>query len=80
VEGALHATTFTTGASGVGVALGGATLELGDHPIAGELRSLGLPHGAILTVWMGRQHARFGPPVPVSPAGRAPADGGSDGR
>jgi hypothetical protein len=63
--GRLHATTFTAGATEVGFALGGATLELGDHPIADELRSLGLPRTALMTVWMGHQHARFEAPVPV---------------
>jgi hypothetical protein len=41
IDGRLHTTTFTSGASEVGFALGGATLELGDHPIADQLESLG---------------------------------------
>ncbi len=65
VDGGLHATSFTTGASEVGFALGGATLALGDHSIADELRSLGLPRTPLMTVWMGHQHARFDAPVPV---------------
>jgi hypothetical protein len=66
VDGRLHATTFTSGATEVGFALGGATLELGDHRIAEELRGLGLPRTALMTVWMGHQHARFDGPVPVA--------------
>lgn len=65
VHGRLHATRFTMGASEVGFALGGATLELGDHPIADDLRSLGLPRGALMTMWLGRQHGRFDAPVPA---------------
>jgi hypothetical protein len=45
--------------------LGGATLELGDHPIAADLRALGLPKTPLMTVWMGHQHGRFEAPVPV---------------
>ena len=70
VAGRLHATTFTSGATEVGFALGGATLDLGDHRIAEELRSLGLPRTALMTVWMGHQHARFDAPVPIRPGER----------
>jgi hypothetical protein len=65
VDGRLHATRFTMGASDVGFALGGASLVLGDHPIADDLRRLGLPRRALMTMWMGRQHGRFEAPVPV---------------
>ncbi len=65
IGGALHETVFTMGARDVGFGLGGATLELGDHPIADELRALGLPHAAVMTVWMGHQHGRFAAPVAV---------------
>jgi len=65
VHGRLHKTTFTAGASEVGFALGGATLELGDHPIADDLRALGLPRAPLMTVWMGRQHGCFEAPAPV---------------
>ncbi len=65
VDGRLHTTTFTSGAREVGFALGGATLELGDHPIADQLRGLGLPRAALLTVWLGHQHGRFEAPARV---------------
>jgi hypothetical protein len=65
VHGRLHKTTFVAGASEVGFALGGARLALGDHPIADELRALGLPKRPLMTVWMGRQHGRFEAPVPI---------------
>jgi hypothetical protein len=65
VHGRLHKTTFVAGATEVGFAFGGATLTLGDHPIAADLRALGLPKRPLMTVWMGRQHGRFEAPVPL---------------
>jgi len=65
VHGRLHKTTFVAGASEVGFALGGAALALGDHPIADDLRALGLPKRPLMTIWMGRQHGRFEAPTPV---------------
>lgn len=38
---------------------GGATLELGDHPIASELRTLGLPKRALLTTYVPRWSGKF---------------------
>jgi hypothetical protein len=55
----LHRTAFTSGASGVGIHLGGVELALGDHPIADDLRALGLPRRALLGVWLGKMHGRF---------------------
>jgi hypothetical protein len=66
IDGRLHATTFVSGATEVGFTLGGATLELGEHRIADELRSLGLPRTPLMTVWLGHQHARFEAPEPVA--------------
>jgi len=65
VDRRLHTTTFSMGATDVGVALGGSTLTLGDHPIADDLRRLGLPRRAVMTMWMGHQHGRFDAAVPV---------------
>jgi hypothetical protein len=65
LHGRLHRTTFVSGAEGVGFHLGGAELTLGDHPVAEDLRRLGLPRGALLSVWMEHAHARFDAPVPV---------------
>lgn len=62
MEGVAHRTAFTSGATGVGVRPGGAELELGTHPIADELRALGLPRRALLTTWMERMHGRFEAP------------------
>jgi len=62
IDGALHRTRFVSGAEGVGFRLGGAELELGTHPIAQELRSLGLPKRALASVWMEQMHGRFEAP------------------
>ena len=40
--------------------LGGASLELGSHPIADDLRSLGLPKRALMTSTMRGMRATFG--------------------
>jgi hypothetical protein len=62
IEGVAHRTRFTTAADGVGVRLGGAELRLGDHPIADELRALGLPRRALMTTWMEHMRASFEAP------------------
>lgn len=41
--------------------LGGAAIELGSHPIADELRSLGLPKRALMSSTMRGMRASFGP-------------------
>jgi len=66
IDGVLHGTAFRSGADGVGFSRGGAQLTLGDHPIANELRTLGLPKPALLTVWMEHMRGRFEAPQPVS--------------
>jgi hypothetical protein len=65
VHGKLHRTTFVAGSAEVGFSLGGASLVLGAHPIADDLRSLGLPKAPLMSVWMGRQHGRFEAPVTI---------------
>ena len=62
LDGRLHQTAFASGAAGVGIHLGGVELSLGDHPIADNLRSLGLPRRALLGVWLGQMHGRFEAP------------------
>lgn len=60
LDGAVRRTPWKT--SGLARArLGGASLELGPHPIAEELRSLGLPKRALMTTTMPSFRARFGP-------------------
>jgi hypothetical protein len=59
IDGAPHRTAFSSGGEGVGFRLGGAELTLGDHPIADELRTLGLPKRALMTMWMEHMHGSF---------------------
>ncbi len=59
IQGVPHKTRFTQRSEGVGLKLGGAELALGPHPIADELRSLGLPKRAIMTAWMEKMQGRF---------------------
>ena len=65
IDGRLHVTPFVSSASEVGFELGGAAPELGEHPVADELRSLGLPKRPLMTVWAGRMRARFEAARPV---------------
>ncbi len=48
-DGILRRTTWTTSAEGATGRCGGATLVLGTHPMADELRSLGLPKRALFS-------------------------------
>ena len=66
IEGVAHVTRFAQQMEGFGMRLGGAELALGDHPIAEELRSLGLPRRALMTTWIGRMRARFEQPEKLS--------------
>ena len=61
IEGVVHTNEFTSGAEGFGIKLGGAELQLGTGLIADQLRSLGLPKKAIMTTWMEKMYASFGP-------------------
>lgn len=62
IAGLPYRTRFTTAAEGVGFRPGGATLSLGDHAIADELRQLGLPRRALASVWMEHMRGRFEAP------------------
>jgi len=59
-DGVLRRTEWTTSSEGVSGRFGGATLVLGDHPMADELRSLGLPKRALFTSAATRMRATFG--------------------
>ena len=48
-DGILRRTTWTTSSEGATGRFGGATLVLGTHPMADELRSLGLPKRALFS-------------------------------
>jgi hypothetical protein len=60
--GRTAATRFVSRATGVGFFRRGVTLELGDHPMAAELRRLGLPKAPLMAMWMEKMSATFDPP------------------
>lgn len=63
IEGVPHSVSSTTTSSQMGAG-GGKDVEitLGDHPIADELRALGLPKKPLMTTWVGKMVMEFGPP------------------
>jgi hypothetical protein len=61
VDGQPRITRALQGAEGFSLRFGGARLELGCGQIADELRSLGLPRGALMTTWSEHMHGSFGP-------------------
>jgi len=69
-DGVLRKTASIMGGEGVGMRLGGATLVLGAHAIADELRGLGLPRRALMSTWVEHMHASFAAPVIVASGAR----------
>jgi hypothetical protein len=61
-EGAPHVSYLTQSYRETGYFPGGATLTLGDHPLADELRSLGLPKRPLLATW--NRHLAFSMTAP----------------
>ena len=59
-SGVLRRTEWTSASQGVTGRFGGATLVLGDHPMAAELRTLGLPKRALFTSHAAQLRASFG--------------------
>ena len=59
-DGVLRRTLWTTSSEGTTGRVGGATLVLGDHPMADELRSLGLPKRALFSSSAAQMRASFG--------------------
>jgi hypothetical protein len=59
-DGILRRTRWTTASEGVTGRFGGATLVLGNHPMADELRSLGLPKRALFSSSASQMSASFG--------------------
>lgn len=63
IEGVPHVTRSTQQTSEMGAGGGsGVTITLGDHPIADDLRALGLPKKPLMTTWAGKMVMSFGPP------------------
>lgn len=58
------AVPFTTGGSGASMTPGplGVELVLGEHPLADELRGLGLPSPAMMSAWTEHMRGSFGAP------------------
>ncbi len=61
-EGAPHVSLLQNDAHDVGIRVGDGRLSLGDHPIADDLRRLGLPRRPVLSTWMGRTSFTVGAP------------------
>lgn len=62
-DGVLRRTPWTTRTSRVTARVGGASIQLGtQHPMATELRSIGLPKGAFMSLTTGMMTATFGLP------------------
>ncbi len=65
-DGVLRRTPWTTRNKAMWGSVGGACLELGStHPMARELRDLGLPAKAVFSMTTGRLSATFGAPEVV---------------
>lgn len=64
LDGVPHATAFSQWGKGSQLVIGGAgvTVELGSHPIAKELESLGLPAEPQLSTWTEQMQATFETP------------------
>ncbi len=61
-DGVLYRTPSAMSGEGVGFRLGGARIELGGHPIADELRTLGLPKKPLFSTTIARMSGRFDAP------------------
>ena len=61
-EGAPHVSFLGNRYRDVGVSLGGGRLHLGDHPLAEQLRSLGVARRPLFATWMGLLSFEVGPP------------------
>jgi hypothetical protein len=72
-DGVLRRTSWTTSSEGQAGRVGGASLVLGDHPMAAELRSLGLPRRAMFSSSAAQMRASFGAAEIVTPR-RSTAD------
>lgn len=65
IDGVTRCTTWEMEPSGMRARLGGADLRLGDHPIANELATLGLPTRAPMTSTVDRLVMTFQDATPV---------------
>ncbi|WP_206615849.1 acetoacetate decarboxylase family protein [Rhodococcus xishaensis] len=65
LDGVTRSTQWDMRSTGVRSRIGGVSLHLGDHPIADELRSLGLPRRALLATTIPDLRMTFGDATPV---------------
>ena len=68
IDGVPHATGFAQGGRGGQVVVGGegVALELGTHPLARQLATLGLPDApVVLSTWTEHMQGTFATPVPL---------------
>ncbi|WP_305093815.1 acetoacetate decarboxylase family protein [Prescottella sp. R16] len=65
LDGVTRHTAWDMNPTGVRTRIGGARLRLGSHPIADELRSLGLPRRALMTTTIPDLRMTFGDAVAV---------------
>ena len=67
LDGRPHATTFTQGGEGFSMSFGGEGVELrlGEHPIAKELASFGLPKEPAIATWLDHMRGSFESPRPL---------------
>jgi hypothetical protein len=61
-EGAPHVTYLEHEYRDMGIRMGDGLLHLGNHPVAEELRGLGLPRRPLVSFWVGRVALDVGPP------------------
>ncbi|MBW2361221.1 MAG: acetoacetate decarboxylase family protein [Deltaproteobacteria bacterium] len=61
-EGAPHVAFLGNRFRDVGTSLAGGRLSLGDHPLAQQLRELGLSRRPVVATWTGRLSFEVGPP------------------
>jgi len=71
LDGVLRVTPWESRPKGTRARPAGVTLELGDGRIADDLRSIGLPKRAILSISVDEMRARFGSPQVIGPVAAA---------
>jgi hypothetical protein len=65
VDGTVMTTRLTARARRIGIAPGSGEIHLGDHPVADQLRGLGLQRAPLATVWLARTRMRFSTARPL---------------
>lgn len=63
-------TRLTARGRGVGIAARGGSVELGDHPVADQLRAFGLDRRPLASTWLSRVRMEFSTARPLPRGGR----------